>query len=91
MQEKTIQQPTGWHVDKTISITHILTTITIAGSAFVWAGKQDNRITRLEEREKTQAEVDRRQDESRTNDMQYIRDAVREIRSDIKQLREEKQ
>jgi hypothetical protein len=88
--QTTDNQKNGWHLDKTFSVSHLLTTVGIMITALAWASKQDARITSLEEGRKTQAEIDRRQDESRTNDMQYIRDAVREIRSDIKQLREEK-
>lgn len=78
----------NWHLDKTISVTHLLTTMTIVFSAFVWANKQDARLTQLEEGRKTQAEVDKRQDQSLAESLGYIRGALVEIKSDVKELRE---
>lgn len=34
----------NWHLDKTISIGHLLSTIIIAGSVFAWASAVDRRV-----------------------------------------------
>lgn len=38
------EQKAGWHVDKTISAGHILSTVVIAISVFTWASAVDRRI-----------------------------------------------
>lgn len=35
-----------WHLDKTVSIAHILSTIVIAGSVFAWAMALEKRVDR---------------------------------------------
>lgn len=35
----------GWHLDKTLNITHLLTTLVIAGSLFSYANNMDRRNT----------------------------------------------
>lgn len=37
-----------WHLEKTVSIGHIITTLTVACSVIVWAMKMDSRIAVLE-------------------------------------------
>lgn len=39
-----------WHLEKNISVGHIITTIAIAGSVFLWAMKMDTRVAILETR-----------------------------------------
>ena len=51
-----------WHFDKSISVGHILTTVTIAVSVFFWAMRMDTRISLLEQSSVRQIEVDRQQD-----------------------------
>jgi hypothetical protein len=38
----------NWHLDKTLSLSHILTTILMAGSIFYWANAMDKRVTVIE-------------------------------------------
>jgi len=50
-QVKEQQEPNRrvhWHLEKSISVGHIITTITIAGSVFLWAMKMDSRVSVLE-------------------------------------------
>lgn len=35
-----------WHLDKTVSITHIISTLAIAGSVFVWASTLEQKVER---------------------------------------------
>lgn len=37
-----------WHLEKSISVGHIITTLTVAFSALVWASHTDTRITVVE-------------------------------------------
>lgn len=38
-----------WHLDKTISISHILTTASAIGAALIFASKLDTRVSLLEQ------------------------------------------
>lgn len=38
------QPKTGWHVDKRVSIGHIITTLTVAVSIVVWMMSLENRV-----------------------------------------------
>ncbi len=38
----------GWHLEKTVSIGHIITTLTVACSVVIWAMSMDTRVTVLE-------------------------------------------
>lgn len=35
---------TGWHLDKRVSVGHIITTITVAGSIFLWLANIEKRV-----------------------------------------------
>lgn len=38
-----------WHLDRTISISHILTTVSAIGAALIFASKLDTRVSLLEQ------------------------------------------
>lgn len=38
----------AWHLDKTVSIGHIITTLTVAGSVLIWAMNVSTRVSVLE-------------------------------------------
>lgn len=42
------QRRDNWHLDKTLNVSHILATLTIASGIFLWAGKTDTRISLVE-------------------------------------------
>lgn len=44
-----------WHLDKTLNVSHLLTTVVIAGSLFAYANNMDRRVAILEE--KMQAQI----------------------------------
>ena len=37
-----------WHLEKTVSVGHIITTLTVAGSVLIWALHMDTRVSLLE-------------------------------------------
>ena len=45
-----------WHLDKTLNISHLLTTLVIAGSLFAYANNMDRRVAILEEKMQVQAQ-----------------------------------
>ena len=39
-----------WHLDKTLNVSHLLTTVVIAGSLFAYANNMERRVAILEEK-----------------------------------------
>lgn len=74
----------GWHLDKTVSVSHILTTLAIAGSVFVWASKMEQRIvvleTRLENASKAASDTQRDVRELAA----VVRDELRMLRIEVR-------
>lgn len=44
-----------WRLDKTLNVSHLLTTVVIAGSLFAYANNMDRRVAVLEEKMQAQA------------------------------------
>lgn len=68
-----------WHLDKTINISHILTTVTIAVSVFVWASSLEKRI-------ETTSQSVRFISERQKDDKDEVRVLRSEIRQDLNQI-----
>ena len=49
-----------WHLDKTLNVSHLLTTLVIAGSLFAYANNMDKRVAILEEKMQVQATENQR-------------------------------
>lgn len=47
-QDVDAQSQRNWHFEKTVSIGHLLTTLSIAGSILIWAMHMESRITILQ-------------------------------------------
>ena len=62
-----------WHLDKTLNVSHLLTTLVIAGSLFAYANNMDRRVAILEEKMQAQA----------VQNQQSAAD-VKELASDVK-------
>lgn len=72
----------GWHLDKTVSISHLITTLTIAGSVFVWASNMEQRIVVLETRMENASVV-------ATDTQRDVRELAQVVRDEIRMLRME--
>ena len=62
-----------WHLDKTLNVSHLLTTLVIAGSLFAYANNMDRRVAILEEKMQVQSQENKR-----------ASDEVRELAADVK-------
>jgi hypothetical protein len=69
-----MEQTGGWHLDRRISLGHLVTTATLLVAMMLWAGRMDTRTSLLELSLTRQANVDRRQDEA----TQQLREEIRE-------------
>ena len=62
-----------WHLDKTLNVSHLLTTAVIAGSLFAYANNMDRRVAILEEKMQVQSQENKR-----------ASNEVRELAADVK-------
>lgn len=69
-----------WHLDKTLNLSHVLITITIAASAFSYANSMEKRVSVLEEKVIQQGALNARAQED-------LRDLTREVKDEIRLLR----
>ena len=66
-----------WHLDKTLNVSHLLTTLVIAGSLFAYANNMDRRVAILEEKMQVQAAENQR---SQTEVKELAGDVKHELR-----------
>ena len=90
MQPGQSQRRRQWHLEKSVSISHIISTIAIAGSMFVYIGKMDTRIALLEQSNQQQAHTDQRQDAERSESLREIRENMKAISEKLDRLIEAK-
>lgn len=81
-QQYTPDNRRGWHLDKTVSVSHLLTTLTIAASVFVWASRMEQRIVVLETRMENASTV-------ATDTQRDVRELAQVVRDEIRMLRME--
>lgn len=82
-QEAHLDGDRRWHLDRTLNIGHLLTTLVVAGSVFIYASNMDRRVAVLEERLAAQAVANRQAQEdikSLAGDVKY---ELRLLRTDI--------
>ena len=65
-----------WHIDKRVSVGHLITTLMLAGAIFAWAVKQDQRLTRIEERSAIGEQRLDREISRTANDLSLIRQSL---------------
>lgn len=79
-----------WHVDKTLNIGHLLTTVVIASSVFIYASGMDKRVAVLEEKAVSQSKV---AEQAQANTKELASDVkveIRLLRSEITSILREK-
>lgn len=82
------QEKTAWHLDKSVSVGHLVSTA-VAIAAFVgWAMHQENRVTKIEERVAVAIQNNVEQTDERKALKEELRAELREIRAILEQLRD---
>lgn len=71
-----------WHLDKTLNVSHMLTTMVIAGSLFAYANNMDRRVAILEEKMQTQAQENMRSGAE-------VRELAADVKHELRLLRTE--
>ena len=71
-----------WHLDKTLNVSHLLTTVVIAGSLFAYANNMDRRVAILEEKMRVQAAENHRS-------AGEVRELAADVKHELRLLRTE--
>lgn len=74
----------GFHLDKKVSITHIISTVLILIGLFQWGGKVETRLSLLEQQ---QANIQ----QQFSDDLDEIKDTLKDLRSELRRIRESQQ
>ena len=78
-EQESRSNDSAWHLDKKVSLSHIVATLTLAAAIFTWGSQIEQRIALVEASSTRQAQVDQAQD-------QEFRRSVVEMREDIREL-----
>ena len=73
-------------MDKTVNISHILATLTLAAAIFTWGSKIEQRVALVESSTARQAQVDQAQDQEFRRYVVEMRENVREMSRKIDKL-----
>ena len=80
-----------WRFDPTINLGHMLTFIGFLATIFIGWSTLDKRVTVLEERRISQAEIDRRQDEITASNLSAIRESLNDIKAALVRLQSQRE
>lgn len=75
-----------WHLEKSVSVSHLLSTLALVMSALVFASKMDTRISLLEERKVEQTATDIRQDAEHLRNLLEYRASLTQINEKLDRL-----
>lgn len=78
--------PRQWHLDKTVSITHLFSTVAAIAALVVLGSKFDTRVTVLEQTNSMQHAVDMRQDKDVDDFKHTVREDYRAIDDKLQRL-----
>lgn len=82
------QDEKRWHIDKTVNLAHVLTTMGLIAALFAWGGDVDKRIALLEEQKIVQRALDMQQDEQARAAVSLLREEIRDIGRKLDRLNE---
>lgn len=82
------QDEKRWHIDKTVNLAHVLTTMGLIAALFAWGGGVDKRIALLEEQKIVQRALDVQQDEQARAAVSLLREEIRDIGRKLDRLNE---
>ena len=77
-----------WHIDKTINLAHMLTTMGLIAALFAWGGDVDKRIALLEDNRVVQKAIDMQQDEQAREAVLLLREELRDVGHKLDRLSE---
>lgn len=77
-----------WHLEKNVSVGHIITTLSVAVSMMIWATTVEKRVSLLEAAVPVLVKADERNDVARAESLALIRDDLKAIREKLDRLAE---
>lgn len=80
------QRRREWHIDKTVSVTHLFTTVAAVATLVVMGSKMDTRVTLLEQIKASQSAIDVRQDKELDDFKRAVREDYRSIDDKLQRL-----
>lgn len=75
-----------WHLEKTVSISHIMTTIAALSAVVIMGSKFDTRLSLIEQIVAGQHAIDSRQDSDATAAREIVRQQLRDISDKLDRL-----
>ncbi len=75
-----------WHVEKSINVGHVLTTLSLALAAVIYATTMDKRVTVLESQQSSQASTQRDTDTKQDQMIAAVREDLKEISRKLDRL-----
>ena len=75
-----------WHLEKTVSISHILTTLAALSAVVIMGSKFDTRLSLVEQLVASQHPVDARQDNEAAASREVVRQQLRDISNKLDRL-----
>ena len=75
-----------WHLEKSVSVSHIISTVMIVISALIFAIKMDSRVTMLEQAIMTQHSTDDKQDSERLRVATELKTNLKDINDKLDRL-----
>ena len=84
------RDPNGWHLEKRVALSHIISTLAVATSVIWWGGKVEQRLALLEQSTVTQHERDERQDKASAEALAIIQTHLSKIDDKLDRLLEER-
>ena len=90
MRDYSGRNESGWHIDKTVNVSHILTTVAAIAAAATMFSRQDTRLTVVEVQQIAQVAAQQARDvgqDARSNELKAeVNKRLDDIASDVKQL-----
>lgn len=75
-----------WHVEKSVNLGHLLTTIALASGLFVWGAKMDTRVSVLEQQQVVQARTNEQHEQADRELRLAIKEGIAEVSAKLDRL-----
>lgn len=80
------EQPRKWHVERTVSVGHIITTLSVAATVIIGWKDIDKRVAIVEWSSAQQKEIDARQDAANQLAFEGLRSDLRDINQKLDRI-----
>lgn len=85
-RDRRAPDPTPWHLDKSLNLGHLLTTLTMVASLFIWGAKMDTRVSILETERVQQLRTNETHEMADRELRQAIKEGIAEVNAKLDKL-----